>query len=121
MSQSPSLPPPGQPVIRVKGVTHLFKKVVKDEHGKSSEIVQTALENIDLEVMPGELVILKGPSGCGKTTLLTLVGGLRKLQEGEIEIWDGRQGCYTSLLKMKEADLVELRRSIGFIFQRHNL
>src|SRR5262249_40410851 len=71
-------------------------------------------------VMPGDLVILKGPSGCGKTTLLTLMGGLRALQDGDIHIWDGRSG-YRSLRGMGEEDLVRVRRSIGFIFQRHNL
>jgi putative ABC transport system ATP-binding protein len=106
------LPPPGQPIVRVRNVNHYFG---------AGETRTHTLKNINLEVMPGELVILSGPSGCGKTTLLTLLGGLRALQEGNIEIWDSRNGVYRSLQRMSETDLVEVRKSIGFIFQRHNL
>src|SRR5262245_53892365 len=106
------LPPPGQPVVRLTNVNHYFG---------AGETRTHTLKNINLEVLPGELVILSGPSGCGKTTLLTLLGGLRGLQEGDIEIWDSRIGAYRSLRGISEADLVEVRKSIGFIFQRHNL
>jgi putative ABC transport system ATP-binding protein len=75
----------------------------------------------NLAVQPGELVIISGPSGCGKTTLLTLVGGLRTLQEGNIEIWDTAANNYRSLVGMGEEERVRVRLMIGFIFQRHNL
>ena len=55
--------------------------------GTGETRTQVLFDN-NLEVMPGELVIMSGPSGSGKTTLLTLIGGLRTLQEGEIEVWD---------------------------------
>ncbi|MFM7151063.1 MAG: ATP-binding cassette domain-containing protein, partial [Gemmataceae bacterium] len=113
MDPAPSLlPPPGQPLVRLSGVNYYF--------GTGETRTQT-LKNINLEIYPGELVILSGPSGCGKTTLLTLLGGLRGLQEGSIDIWDAPRGRYQSLGGMPEDDLVLLRRSIGFIFQRHNL
>src|ERR1700752_3951815 len=44
------------------------------------------LFDIGLEVLPGQLVVMTGPSGSGKTTLLTLVGALRSLHEGRIEV-----------------------------------
>jgi len=72
-------------------------------------------------VQPGELVIISGPSGCGKTTLLTLIGGLRTLQEGNIEIWDVAAENYRSLVGIGEQESVQVRQMIGFIFQRHNL
>jgi putative ABC transport system ATP-binding protein len=103
---------PPRPVVRLTKVNH---------HFGSGETRTHTLKDIDLEILPGELVILSGPSGCGKTTLLTLLGGLRGLQEGDIEIWNEREGAYRSLRGMAEPDLVEVRRSIGFIFQRHNL
>jgi putative ABC transport system ATP-binding protein len=103
---------PLRPVVRLTKINHYFG---------TGETRTHTLKNIDLEVMPGELVILSGPSGCGKTTLLTLLGGLRGLQEGNIEIWNSRMGVYRSLHGMSETELVEVRRSIGFIFQRHNL
>src|SRR4051812_48751204 len=108
----PALPPPGQPVLRIAGVSHFF--------GSGETRTQVLFDN-NLEVMPGELVIMSGPSGSGKTTVLTLVGGLRTLQEGQIEIWDPDRGDYAKLLGMKEEHLVQVRRLIGFIFQRHNL
>ena len=109
----PSQPPPvGEPILRVKGVEHTFG---------SGDTATKVLTDNNLEVMPGELVIMSGPSGSGKTTLLTLIGGLRGLQTGSIEVWDGRAGEYLSLKGLDEAGLVRVRRRIGFIFQRHNL
>jgi putative ABC transport system ATP-binding protein len=60
-------------------------------------------------------VILTGPSGSGKTTLLTLMGALRTLQEGSLQVL-GKE-----LVGLGNADLVKVRRNIGFIFQAHNL
>jgi len=101
-----------QPVLRITGVNHTFG---------SGETAARVLVDINLVVLPGEVVIMGGPSGCGKTTLLTLIGGLRKLQQGQIEIWDADAGMHRQLLGLGEADLVRVRRLIGFIFQRHNL
>ena len=106
------LPPPGEPLLRVHGVNHTF--------GSGDATSQVLFDN-NLEVMPGELVIMSGPSGSGKTTILTLIGGLRSLQTGDIQIWDGVLGKYHSLMGLDEAGLVQTRRLIGFIFQRHNL
>jgi|GEM_PF-52495 len=106
------LPPPGQPVLRIRGVNHYF--------GAGDTRTQVLFDNT-LEVMPGELVIMSGPSGSGKTTILTLIGGLRTLQEGEIEVWDADRGGYRHLHGVGEDELVSVRRLIGFIFQRHNL
>lgn len=112
MSSSATLPPPGQPVLRITGVNHDFG---------SGETLTRVLTDNNLEVMPGELVIMGGPSGSGKTTILTLIGGLRKLQSGQIDIWDPDRGDYLTLMGADEQRLVEIRRLIGFIFQRHNL
>lgn len=107
-----TLPPTGSPVLRIRGVNHHF--------GEGETRSQVLFDN-NLEVMPGELVIMSGPSGSGKTTLLTLIGGLRTLQDGQIEVWNPAAGNYASLRGLAEADLVHVRRLIGFIFQRHNL
>ena len=112
MSSKPALPPPGPPVLRITGVNHHF--------GAGDTRTQVLFDNT-LEVMPGELVIMSGPSGSGKTTLLTLIGGLRTLQDGEIEVWDADRGDYRKLRGTPEPELVNVRRLIGFIFQRHNL
>jgi putative ABC transport system ATP-binding protein len=99
-------------MLRVRGVSHYFG---------AGEARSRVLTDNNLEVMPGELVILSGKSGSGKTTLLTLLGGLRKIQEGDVEIWDEQQAGYRALRGLGEKDLVDVRKKIGFIFQRHNL
>jgi putative ABC transport system ATP-binding protein len=73
------------------------------------------LFDTSIEIDAGQLVVMTGPSGSGKTTLLTLIGALRSVQSGRIEILD------RSLSGLKRRDLVAVRRDIGFIFQMHNL
>lgn len=73
------------------------------------------LQEVDLQVEPGEVVLLTGPSGCGKTTLLTLVGALRQVQQGSVAVL-GQQ-----LTGAGRRERQRLRRSIGMIFQGHNL
>jgi len=63
----------------------------------------------------GEVVMLRGPSGSGKSTLLTLVGALRSVQDGRLQI------VGHDLAGARADTLVEVRRRIGFIFQHHNL
>jgi putative ABC transport system ATP-binding protein len=106
------MPPEGQPLLRISSLNHYF--------GAGDTRTQVLFDN-NLAVLPGELVIIVGPSGCGKTTLLTLIGGLRTLQQGNVEIWDPAVESYRSLVGMGEQDLVHVRQLIGFIFQRHNL
>ncbi len=69
----------------------------------------------DLEISRGEVVIMTGPSGSGKSTLLTLIGALRRMQEGSLDVLD------QNLSLASENARVELRKNIGFIFQQHNL
>jgi NitT/TauT family transport system ATP-binding protein len=68
--------------IRVDGVSRHFPS------GQGGQL--TALENISLEVLPGEFLCIVGPSGCGKSTLLHLIAGLDRPSAGEIWI-DGRR------------------------------
>lgn len=94
------------PVVRIHGLHH---------HFGTGANRRPALTNINLELVPGEIVIVTGPSGSGKTTLLVLTGALRSVQEGILEVM-GRD-----LRKLSPRELVEIRREIGFIFQAHNL
>ncbi|MGB0278710.1 MAG: ATP-binding cassette domain-containing protein [Prochlorococcaceae cyanobacterium] len=73
------------------------------------------LQDINFRVDPGEVVLLTGPSGCGKTTLLTLVGALRSLQHGELQVLG------VPLAQAGRGDRRRLRQRIGMIFQGHNL
>lgn len=99
-------PSRGSPAVRIRGLNHTFG---------TGEVSQQVLFNIDLDVQPGELVILTGASGCGKTTLLTLIGALRSVQDGSVQVL-GRE-----LKGLGKKELVATRRNIGFIFQAHNL
>lgn len=92
--------------LRIEGLNHYFG---------SGELRTQILQDIHLAIRPGELVILTGPSGCGKTTLLTLIGGLRQVQEGSLRVL-GRE-----MAGLTDTGLMEVRRNIGFIFQAHNL
>ncbi len=82
----------------------------------SGDTAVRALDNVSLQVEPGEFVAVMGPSGCGKSTLLHLLGGLDRPTSGAVTI-DGH-----SLSDLSDARLTELRRhKIGFIFQFFNL
>ncbi len=67
------------------------------------------LDNVSLELAPGERVGLTGPNGCGKTTLLKLLMGLQRPRGGTIEVM-GRT-CQI------EPDFVQARRDMGLVFQ----
>jgi putative ABC transport system ATP-binding protein len=95
-----------EPAVRIRGLDFAY-----EENGRRSQV----LFDIDLDIQPGEVVLLTGPSGCGKTTLLTLIGGLRTVQSGELTVLGH------DLHNCDPEGLVEVRRHIGFIFQLHNL
>jgi putative ABC transport system ATP-binding protein len=79
------------------------------------EARKQALFGVDLTLQRGSLTILLGASGSGKTTLLTLLGCLRRLQAGHVDLLG------TQLAGASEDVLVRCRRRLGFIFQAHNL
>ncbi len=94
------------PIIAVDQLNHYFGQ---------GALRKQVLLNINLNIYPGEIVILTGPSGSGKTTLLTLLGGLRSAQEGSLKILD------QEIRDASKAQLTQLRKQIGYIFQAHNL
>ena len=75
-----------------------------------------ALAGVDLEVRPGEFIVVLGPSGSGKTTLLNLMGALDTPSAGRITV-AGRQ-----LAGLSRGQLAAVRRrTVAFIFQAFNL
>jgi putative ABC transport system ATP-binding protein len=87
---------------------------VKHHYGEGVSRNQVLFDNC-LELDAGQFVIMTGPSGSGKTTLLSLIGALRSVQEGTIQILD------RDLTGLARQELVDVRRNLGFIFQAHNL
>jgi putative ABC transport system ATP-binding protein len=95
-----------EPVIAIKTLNHYY--------GRGS-LRRQILFDINLDIYPGEIVIMTGPSGSGKTTLLSLIGGLRSVQEGSLKFLG------EELYAASQSKLVQIRRNIGYIFQAHNL
>jgi putative ABC transport system ATP-binding protein len=80
------------------------------------EVEVPALRGVDLDLYPGEFVVLLGPSGSGKSTLLNILGGLDSPTAGEV-LCAGRD-----LTKVGDRELTEFRRHfVGFVFQFYNL
>ncbi|MBD2259464.1 ATP-binding cassette domain-containing protein [Pseudanabaena sp. FACHB-2040] len=94
------------PTVTIQNLHHTFGK---------GTLRRPVLTDISLALHPSEIVLLTGPSGSGKTTLLTLMGALRSVQEGSLQIL-GQE-----LRGARKRQLVRLRNQIGFIFQSHNL
>lgn len=81
----------------------------------SGETVQ-ALKGVSLAFRKSEFVSILGPSGCGKTTLLNIIGGLDRYDEGDLSL----SGKSTKHFKDRDWDAYR-NRSIGFVFQNYNL
>jgi putative ABC transport system ATP-binding protein len=96
---------PPAPVV-ISGLNHWFGE---------ADSRRQVLFDIDLTLEPGELTILLGASGSGKTTLLTLMGCLRQVQIGSLQLLG------VELNGAPEPVLTACRRQLGFIFQAHNL
>ena len=83
---------------------------------RTGDVTVVALDDVDLTVADGELVVLMGPSGSGKTTLLTMAGALATPTAGEVVVGGD------SLTARKERELARFRRErVGFVFQSVNL
>src|ERR1700681_598754 len=96
-----------QPAIAVRAVEKTYAEGIAGV---------PALRGVDLDVQPGELVMLMGPSGSGKTTLLSIMGCILRPSSGEVRIND------RVVSSLKERDLPAVRlKHIGFIFQGFNL
>ena len=105
--ETPSTKRPPDLVFRVRGLTKVYGE---------GEAAVHALAGVDLDLYPGELVVLLGPSGSGKTTLLNNLGGLDVPTSGELFYRD------MDLTDAEEDQLTRFRRdNVGFIFQFYNL
>lgn len=82
----------------------------------TGDLVQTALDDVSLNLRDNEFVAILGPSGSGKTTLLNIIGGLDRYDSGNIII----NGISTKQYKDRDWDSYR-NHTIGFVFQSYNL
>lgn len=95
------------PAVRLRGVEKTF--------GKGDNAVR-ALRGVDMDIQPGELVMLVGPSGCGKTTLVSVMSGVLDADVGEVSVYDADWRI------IKGDRRTKLRGElVGFVFQQFNL
>jgi putative ABC transport system ATP-binding protein len=93
--------------LRAEKLTRTYSSAAGDVH---------ACVDVDIEVRPGELVVVRGASGAGKTTLLNLLGGLDRPTSGTV--WIGE----VEATALGEDPLAQLRREqLGFVFQSFGL
>jgi putative spermidine/putrescine transport system ATP-binding protein len=96
-SGEPTLDVGHEPVLAIRAVSKRFGST-------------TALEHLDLQVRPGELLTLLGPSGSGKTTLLKIIAGFEAPTTGQV------------LLRGRDISrLAPARRGVGMVFQQYAL
>lgn len=74
-----------------------------------------ALRQINLEIEPGQVVVLLGPSGSGKSTLIRTMNALESIDDGSLVV-NGHELANTS-----SKELVNLRKEVGMVFQHFNL
>jgi putative ABC transport system ATP-binding protein len=95
------------PILSARGVAKTYRTGTHEV---------AALRGVDLDVGPGELVMIMGPSGNGKTTLLNCLSGLDDIDAGTVTV-DG-----DDLFAMPDADRTRHRAErMGFVFQSFNL
>ena len=95
-----------EPIIRIEHLTHTYSA--------GTPFQRSAVEDVSIDVMPGEFLGIIGPTGCGKSTLLRCMNGLEPIEKGTIsycgETVDGRS-----------KNIMEIRQKVGMVFQSFNL
>ena len=92
------------PIVDCEGVVHIYK---------SADLEVVALQGLDLQVAPGELVAIAGRSGSGKTTLMNILAGLETPSAGAVQVG----GHDLTRLARDEQDAYR-REVVGYVLQR---
>ena len=94
-------------LIEIRKLTKRFRK--------GDETI-TPLDGVDLDIEQGEFVVMMGPSGTGKSTLLNLLAGIDRADDGTINV------AGTEITRLSRSKLADWRAAhLGYIFQTHNL
>ncbi len=99
--------PEVESIVKLEGVYKIYKQ---------GHLEVIALKNINLTVMPGELIVVMGPSGSGKTTLLNVISGMERPNAGSVKVKN------LEVTRLKDEGIQKLlQHEIGIIFQFFNL
>lgn len=94
-------------IFTMNKVNKIYKNFVNDNH---------ALNNIDLTLNKGQIIVILGPSGSGKSTLLNILSGIDSPTNGAVYFED------TRIDRLSDNELTDYRaNNLGFIFQNYNL
>jgi putative ABC transport system ATP-binding protein len=94
-------------IVSIRGLSKIYQQ---------GEINVVALNNLSLDIAPGEFLSLMGPSGSGKSTLLHIIAGIDRPTKGVCRVQD------IDLTTLNESDLADWRnQNVGFVFQTFNL
>lgn len=99
---------PGVPVVSVRALCKRYRR--------ADGTALDAVRDVDLDVQPGEFLVLLGPSGCGKTTLLRSIAGLERPDSGRVFL--GEQVVFASDARV---DVPPEQRRLGMVFQSYAL
>jgi amino acid ABC transporter ATP-binding protein, PAAT family (TC 3.A.1.3.-) len=100
-----------QPLVRARNVQKSFGD-------------NAVLKGIDLDVFPGEVVVILGPSGSGKSTFLRCINHLEEMNAGSIMVGDEQIGYALKrglLHRLSARKIAHQRQKIGMVFQQFNL
>jgi general L-amino acid transport system ATP-binding protein len=105
MKNQPETPPdPNAPVVRMEAINKWYG-------------AYHALRDIDLQVAPGERIVICGPSGSGKSTLVRTVNLLEPFQQGRLQVC----GVEVGADEITRAARLAVNRRVGMVFQQFNL
>lgn len=96
-----------EPIVVLKSISKSFRHL---------NIATLALQEIDLNIYPGEFLAITGPSGCGKSTLLNILGLMDTADSGEYLL----AGINTQQLSTNQRTAIR-NQHLGFVFQSFNL
>ncbi|MFC5496373.1 amino acid ABC transporter ATP-binding protein [Caenimonas terrae] len=97
-------PPPAAPVVQMHGINKWYGRY-------------HALRDIELQVQPGERIVICGPSGSGKSTLVRTVNLLEPFQQGRLDVC----GVEVGADEITRAARLAVNRRVGMVFQQFNL